>query len=227
MDDDIFDDDAGNIYDNNAEFDPAEWDQVFELFERNLLDDELEGQLPYEADLAANRAEEIAIPERVEYFFGIDEIRAGIDDMRLEEAIEMENEDNAHEQDQGNFEEGERRVQVIVEGIELVRQAVEGIGNEVVPNLDNHQQLQDLLPLLQLLALAIQAMHGNFMQIQPRIERPHIPDIRFDLGQVPSPNCQLYFRFYEGEILQMVVALRIPEILILDNGSKVHCVEAL
>jgi hypothetical protein len=80
---------------------------------------------------------------------------------------------------------------------------------------------------LQLLGQAIQVMHGIFVQIRPRIERPHVPNIRFDLEQVPRPNCQLYFRFYQEEILAMVVALRMPEILVFDNGSKVHCVEAL
>ncbi|KAF9306967.1 hypothetical protein BG003_000847, partial [Podila horticola] len=106
-DDDIFSD-ADSTY-SNAEFDLEEWDRVFNEFERNLLDAELEGQIQYEADLAANIEEEIVIPEHIENFFGGDEIGARLDDVQLEAAIEMEN-DNIieHEQDQDNFED-ERR----------------------------------------------------------------------------------------------------------------------
>ncbi|KAF9380704.1 hypothetical protein CPB97_008185 [Podila verticillata] len=137
----------------------------------------------------------------------------------------MEIEDHVPEQDQGRFED-DRRVQVIEDGIELVREAIEEMG-DMMPDLEVQQQLQEFIPLLQLLALVIQVLIGNLAQIQPRIEQPHIPNIHFDLGHIPRPNCQLYFHFYEEEILQMVVALQMPEILFLDNGSKVHCVEVL
>ncbi|KFH74000.1 hypothetical protein MVEG_01213 [Podila verticillata NRRL 6337] len=224
-DDDVFND-ANNIHNNDAEFDPVQWDQFFGEFEHNLLDAELEGQIQYEAALVANREEEIRIPRRNEYFFGVDENRARLDDMELEAAVRIENENLEPEDDQDEFED-DRRVQAIVEGIDLVREAVGAVGENVVPDLEVEQQLRDLLPLLQLLALAIQVLFRNWVQIRPRIERPRIPAIRFDLAQVSRPNCQLYFRFYEEDILQIVVALRMPEVVILDNGSKVHCVEAL
>jgi hypothetical protein len=80
---------------------------------------------------------------------------------------------------------------------------------------------------LQFLALVTNALHANFILLRPRIERPRIPAIRFDLGQIHKANCLLYFRFSEDEIHEIVVALQMPDIIVLDNGSKVHCVEAL
>jgi hypothetical protein len=123
---------------NDDEFDHVQWDQEFDGFERNLLDAELEGQIQHEADLAANREERVAIPERAEYFFGVDEIGAELEDMQLEAANEMENEDHEPEQEQGDFKD-DRRVQAIVAGIGLVRGAVEGMDDEVVPD-PNAQQ---------------------------------------------------------------------------------------
>lgn len=118
-----------------------------------------------------------------------------MDDMLLEEAVADEG--GVHEPEQGQDEfEDDRRVQVIVDGIAMVREAVEAVGDDAVPGPDAQQQLQDYVPLLQLLALAIQVLFGNFMQIWSQIERPCIPDIRFDHGRVSRPNSQLYFRFY-------------------------------
>ncbi|KAF9311053.1 hypothetical protein BG006_004638, partial [Podila minutissima] len=122
-DDDVFND-AYNIHNNDAKFDPDQWDQFIGDFEHNLLDAKLEDQIQYEADLAANREEEIDIPECIEYFFGADEDRAGLDDMELEAAVRIENEIQEPEEDPEEFED-DRRVQAIVEGIDLVREAVE------------------------------------------------------------------------------------------------------
>ncbi|KAG0319148.1 hypothetical protein BG000_003965 [Podila horticola] len=166
MDDDVFSD-TDSSHHNNAEFDLADWGQ-------------------YEADLAANGEEEIAVPQRNEHFFGEDEGRAELDDIQLEAVIEIEIEDSIPEQDQDGFE-GDRRVQVIEEGIELVREVIEEMG-DMAPELEVQQQLQEFIRLLQLPALAIQVLIGN-------------------LSQISRPNCQHYFCFYDEEILQMVVAL--------------------
>ncbi|KAG0031774.1 hypothetical protein BGZ82_006832 [Podila clonocystis] len=53
--------DGDNTYSSITEFDVKEWDRVFNEFERNLLDAELEGQIQYEADLAAKIEEEISL----------------------------------------------------------------------------------------------------------------------------------------------------------------------
>ncbi|KAG0253968.1 hypothetical protein BGZ95_006164, partial [Linnemannia exigua] len=119
-------------------FDHVLWDQVFEGFERNLLDGAIEGQIQYEADMAANREEEVAIPERPEYFFGVDEIGADLGNIQLEAANGMENEDHEPDQDEEEFED-DRRVQAIVAGIEMVREAVEGMDDEVVQDANAQQ----------------------------------------------------------------------------------------
>lgn len=179
IDDDVFSDTDSN-HRNNAEFDLADWGQVFENFERNLLNDELERKKKqYEADLAVNGEEEIAVPQYNEHFFGEDEGRAELDDIQLEAVIEIEIEDHIPEQDQDGFE-GDRRVQVIEEGIELVREVIEEMG-DMVPDIEVQQQMQEFIRLLQLPALAIQVLIGNLSQVQPRIERPIYPIINSTL----------------------------------------------
>lgn len=141
-----------------------------------------------------------------------------MDNVQLEAIVGIENEHYEPEQDHDGLEE-DRRVQVIADGIELAREAIEGMGDGPVPDAYD-QQLQDLIPLLQLLAVAIQVMFRNLVHIQPRIEQPHIPAIHFDLGQVPRLNCQLLFHFSQEEILQMVIALQIPEIPYLTMAPR-------
>lgn len=109
-------------------------------FQANLLDAELEGQIQYEADLAANREEDMDIPECIEHFFVVDEGQVALDDMLLKEAVADEG--NVHEPEQGQDEfEDERRVQVIVDGVAMVWEAVEAVGDDAVPGPDAQQQL--------------------------------------------------------------------------------------
>lgn len=193
-----------------------------ERAERDLLEEELQGQLQYEANIRANHEEEAIIPRRLEYGFGGDDIAMVEADENHLPVLDIAHE---NEEDQDAMV-GYQGVQEIEDGVRLVQDAIRRMDHGVLNGPDAQQRLHGYLNVLHFLALAIRGIHINFALIRPRIERPHIPAIRFDLNQIPDANCQLYFRFTADEIQQIVVALRMPGIVILDNGSKVHCVEA-
>lgn len=60
-----------------------------------------------------------------------------------------------------------------------------------------------------------------------RRPNPAIPFIRFNIDAYDDVMCERLFRFRADEIRDVAVALRMPDIFHLDNGSKVYSLEGL
>ncbi|GMF25188.1 unnamed protein product [Phytophthora fragariaefolia] len=60
-----------------------------------------------------------------------------------------------------------------------------------------------------------------------RIERPLIPDIRFDVRAINDADAFINNRLTGTEIIRIAHALRLPECIITDARDRVSCYEAL
>ncbi|POM75403.1 Hypothetical protein PHPALM_7500 [Phytophthora palmivora] len=59
------------------------------------------------------------------------------------------------------------------------------------------------------------------------VERPFIPDVRFDFDTYPDPNATEDFRFTCSELLELTSVMNIPNVFITRTGDRLLGVEAL
>jgi hypothetical protein len=59
------------------------------------------------------------------------------------------------------------------------------------------------------------------------IERPLIPAVTFDLGNIKDANCRLNFRFDRHGVQKLCVLLALPDVIITDARYRCHKDEAL
>lgn len=206
-------DSSGSYASDEEPLDQERWNEEFELLDDRLLGAALRRQQRLEQNPPAIPEEVDDIQGRQEYFFGADQ----------DGLIEIENAEAVFQPEPG-INENEQMLALAL-GVDAVRE----IAQNIVVRVDQNGRhiVMNLLPHLLVLLQAIQVIQAAVVQMRPRIEQPFIPDIRFDLAQVTEGTCRLRFRFQREEIYMIVVALRLPDIFILDNGSKVHCVEAI
>ncbi|GJJ68191.1 nuclease HARBI1 [Entomortierella parvispora] len=97
--------------------------------------------------------------------------------------------------------------------------------NEDANNLDGQSDSDEEIVFLM-------GMANDFIQhaariLQRRNRNPPVPFAIFNLNQYDNITSERLFRFRTDEILDIVEALRVPNVLVLDNGSKFSSLEGV
>ncbi|KAF9147789.1 hypothetical protein BG015_010507, partial [Linnemannia schmuckeri] len=87
--------------------------------------------------------------------------------------------------------------------------------NEEVANNDDDGDV------MQILALANQLFLLGHQLLQGRIRgNPPVPSVVFNLDLYDEAKCEQEFRFHVDEIYDIGAALRLPQVMILDNDTR-------
>ncbi|KAF9535921.1 hypothetical protein EC957_001449, partial [Mortierella hygrophila] len=82
--------------------------------------------------------------------------------------------------------------------------------------------------VLQILALANQLFLLGHQLLQGRVRgNPPVPNVVFNLDLYDEAKCEQEFRFHVDEIYDIGAALRLPQIMILDNDTRFQTIEGL
>ncbi|KAK3844410.1 MAG: hypothetical protein J3R72DRAFT_419603 [Linnemannia gamsii] len=96
-----------------------------------------------------------------------------------------------------------------------------GVDDEAVNNDDDGDVLQILALANQLFLLGHQLLKGQVRG------NPPVPNVVFNLDLYDDAKCELEFRFHVDEIYDIGAALRLPQIMILDNDTRFQTIEGL